>query len=594
MRILCVVSLAVVGAGCGDNSPSAGATGAPAAGRAGSDSGGHANGASSGRAGAGSPAASGAAGTSGAGTSAGMGGAAAAAGGMAMLGGAAGSGGGAGTNGVAGRQSAGGASNAGSASNAAGVGGVAGVGDAGAGNAGVGGVSGGAGLGGGTIVPGLNNPIARHLYTADPAALVHDDTLYVYTGHDEAGATQESYVMNNWHVFSTRDMAHWKDHGAVMSIGDFSWARGSAWAGQTIERDGKFYWYVPVDHKTIPGFAIGVAVGDSPSGPFEDARGSALITNDMTTNVTIAYDDIDPTAFVDDDGQAYLYWGNTSCKVVKLAADMTSISGSITYLQLQGFTEAPYVNKINGTYYLSYAAGFPETIDYATSSSPLGPFTRRGTVNRTIDGSGTNHQSLIEFRNTWYFVYHSAALPGGGDYHRSVSIDLLPLHADGSIGEVLQTADGITALDPGPFSDAADYRLVSRSGGRVLDVEGSSTEAGANIEQISWQDLDSQRWQLKPVGSGVYQLVNRHSGACAGVANASLADGANVEQSPCAGSPALQWRLLITAVDDYAFINVASGKALGLAQSSSGEGANLAQYPYTGSTLHSWQVLAAP
>jgi beta-xylosidase len=185
------------------------------------------------------------------------------------------------------------------------------------------------------------------------------DTLYVYTGHDEAPATGTSFQMSNWHVFSTKDMAHWTDHGAVMSLSTFSWASANAWAGQAIERSGRFYWYVPMSHRTVSGFAIGVAVGNSPIGPFTDARGSALITNNMTTNVSIDYDDIDPSAFVDDDGQAYLYWGNTSCKVVRLAASMTETTGSIVYLDLPGFTEAPYINKINGTYYLSYASGPP-------------------------------------------------------------------------------------------------------------------------------------------------------------------------------------------------------------------------------------------
>jgi arabinoxylan arabinofuranohydrolase len=100
----------------------------------------------------------------------------------------------------------------------------------------------------------------------------------------------------------------------VLRPGDFSWGASDAWAGHVVERDGKFYWYVPIHHKSINGFAIGVAVSDSPTGPFTDARGSAIITNDMTTNVNSSYDDIDPAVFVDDDGQAYLYWGNTSLK----------------------------------------------------------------------------------------------------------------------------------------------------------------------------------------------------------------------------------------------------------------------------------------
>src|SRR5690606_23324586 len=121
--------------------------------------------------------------------------------------------------------------------------------------------------------------------------------------------------------------------------------------------------------------AIGVAVGDTPIGPFVDARGSAIITNNMTTNVNSTWDDIDPAVFVDDDGQAYLYWGNTSCKVIRLADDMINTEGDIKYVsELQGFTEAPYMNKVGDTYFLSFATGWPEEISYRTSSSPLGPF----------------------------------------------------------------------------------------------------------------------------------------------------------------------------------------------------------------------------
>jgi beta-xylosidase len=94
-----------------------------------------------------------------------------------------------------------------------------------------------------------------------------------------------------------------------------------AWAADITKRDGKYYFYATVDHATIPGRAIGVAVSDKPEGPFVDARGSALITNDMTLEAPIAWDDIDPGVFIDDDGQAYLYWGNTVLKYAKLKAE---------------------------------------------------------------------------------------------------------------------------------------------------------------------------------------------------------------------------------------------------------------------------------
>ena len=167
-----------------------------------------------------------------------------------------------------------------------------------------------------------------------------------------------------------------------MKAKDFSWAKGEAWASQVIERDGKFYWYVTVEHKTIPGKSIGVAVSDSPVGPFKDARGSALITNDMTTEYTnIAWDDIDPTVFIDDDGQAYLCWGNTQCYYARLKKNMIELDGPIMPIDLPRYTEAPWIHKRGDWYYLSYASEFPEKMCYAMSRNINGPWEYKGLLN---------------------------------------------------------------------------------------------------------------------------------------------------------------------------------------------------------------------
>lgn len=293
------------------------------------------------------------------------------------------------------------------------------------------------------------NPIIKNIFTADPAAMVYNDRVYIYTGHDEQVAGGEGFRMDDWHVFSSADMVNWTDHGEVLKISDFRWARADAWAGQCIERNGKFYWYVPMSHRSINGFAIGVAVADSPTGPFRDARGSALITNNMTRDVDITWDDIDPTVLIDDDGQAYLYWGNTHCRVAKLKENMIELDGPIMDVPgLNGFTEGPYIHKANGIYYLSFAAGYPETIDYATSNSPMGPWTYRGRINDRVANSPTNHQSIIEFKNQWYFIYHNAGLPTGGEFRRSVCIDYLYYNSNGTIQKVLQTREGVGGTEP--------------------------------------------------------------------------------------------------------------------------------------------------
>lgn len=290
------------------------------------------------------------------------------------------------------------------------------------------------------------NPIIRYKYTADPAALVYKDKVYLYTGNDVCPTPKERYEMNNWCVFSTSDMKSWTEHPTPLKTSDFAWAKGDAWAGQVIEREGKFYWYVAITHGTIHGKAIGVAVADNPLGPFKDARGSALITNDQTTKQTkISWDDIDPTVWIDDDGQAYLIWGNTQCYCIKLKKNMIETEGEIMPIDLPRYTEAPWIHKYNGWYYLSYASEFPEKICYAMSRKITGPYQYKGILNELAGNSNTNHQAIIQFRGKWYFVYHNGgANVNGGSFRRSVCIDRLYYNPDGTLKRVQMTSEGVS------------------------------------------------------------------------------------------------------------------------------------------------------
>lgn len=179
------------------------------------------------------------------------------------------------------------------------------------------------------------NPIISSVFTADPAPMIYKDTVFLYTGHDTAAIGVRAYKMPDWHVFSSTDMVNWQDRGACLSTKDFSWASGDACAAQCIYRNGKFYDYVSIMHKrdsnSKGGIAIGVAVADKPTGPFKDAIGKALVTNEMTTDKTHSWDDLDPTVFIDDDGQAWLFWGNGSCKYAKLKSNMTELDGPIKH-----------------------------------------------------------------------------------------------------------------------------------------------------------------------------------------------------------------------------------------------------------------------
>lgn len=289
------------------------------------------------------------------------------------------------------------------------------------------------------------NPLIRGIYTADPAAIVvraagnaPGERLYLYTGYDQARPTDNRFIMHEWRCFSTTDMVNWRSEGSPLSVKAFAWAQDDAWASQVIERNGVFYWYAPVHHKTIRGFSIGVARSESPTGPFTDALGHALITNDMTTQATISWDDIDPTVLIDKDEQAYLIWGNTRCYIAPLKANMTELAGPIQTIDLPKFTEAPWIHVYKGKYYLSYAYEHPEKIAYATADSVRGPYTFQRVINDLVPSSQTNHQAIVEFKGQWYFIYHTAA-ESGHEYRRSVCIEKLAYDEQGGIVPIQRT-----------------------------------------------------------------------------------------------------------------------------------------------------------
>lgn len=310
-----------------------------------------------------------------------------------------------------------------------------------------------------TCLPAAN-PIVTELFTADPSAIVHDGTVYLYTGHDEAAEKHAGYVMKDWLCYSSTDMVNWKAHGPILSVKDFPWAKENAYAGHVVERAGKFYWYVPVWTDNPRGFTLGVAVADHPAGPFKDAIGAPLITSNMTPNpvdpqgVKVTWDDIDPAVFIDDDDQTYLFWGNTNLYWARLKDNMTELAGPIEKIVLPRYVEAPWIHKRNGTYYLSYAYGFPERTAYATADKITGPWTYRGIIAELAGNCNTNHQAIIDFKGRSYFIYHNGGLLTGGSHRRSVCIDYLDYRPDGSIRRVIPTLEGVVSADaPRPVSE---------------------------------------------------------------------------------------------------------------------------------------------
>lgn len=261
-------------------------------------------------------------------------------------------------------------------------------------------------------------------FQADPSARVFHGRLYVYPSHDLAGS--KDWDMVDWHAFSTADMVHWQDHGVIFSLKDITWADKHAWAPDCIERNGKYYFYFPADDQ------IGVAIADSPTGPFKDALGKPLILRNE-----VAVRSIDPNIFVDDDGQAYLYFGNSHDKVavVKLKADMITRDGPNQILDLPHYHEGIWVHKRNGLYYFSYPSYRGDQIanlmEYSVARSPLGPFEYKGVI---LDNHSRNvHGSIAEFKGKWWVFYHVA---GPSPYERRVFVAPLHYNPDGTIQPV--------------------------------------------------------------------------------------------------------------------------------------------------------------
>lgn len=332
--------------------------------------------------------------------------------------------------------------------------------------------------------PGTN-PVIRNVFTADPAALVYRDTVFLYVGHDEAKGS-ELFTMNEWLCYSSTDMKNWTPHGPIMRVTDFKWAVRDAWAAQVVEKAGKFYLYATAQHDASHnGKAIGVAVADRPTGPFVDARGTALITEQSTPGPN-GWDDIDPTVLIDDDGTPWLAWGNPNCYLAKLKPNMTELDGPIQRIHVPNYTEGPWLHKRNGLYYLTYASfahqGTSEKICYATAPEITGPWTYRGILTGNAKNSYTIHPAIIDYKGQSYLFYHHAALTlpdgqTGATGRRAVCVDYLFYNSDGTMQPVRQTEEGLS-LPPKPVvpTPVAARKSVSAPGVSVVQHEGPGAE----------------------------------------------------------------------------------------------------------------------
>lgn len=310
-------------------------------------------------------------------------------------------------------------------------------------------------------------PLVKHIYTADPSAHVFNDKIYIYPSHDiphdgEDNDNGDEYLMQDYHVLSMNSIeSECIDNGEALHMDNVPWVSNQMWAPDAAYKNGKYYLVFPARDKDNI-FRLGIATSDRPEGPFVPE--SSYIEGSYS---------IDPAVFVDDDGSVYVYngglWGGQLEKwqtgkfdpdgvgpkgdepaigplCAKMSDDMLSFVDKPIHISIldengepitagdeeRRYFEAPWVHKYNGVYYLSYSTGTTHYIVYATSDSPVGPFTYRGRIMEPVIG-WTTHHSIIEYHGKWYIFYHDCELSGGINHRRCVKFTELHYNEDGTI-----------------------------------------------------------------------------------------------------------------------------------------------------------------
>ncbi len=288
-----------------------------------------------------------------------------------------------------------------------------------------------------TPIGGNQNPALPGKY-ADPHGMKFGSTFYIYPTTDGIAG----WGATSFKAFSSPNMVDWTDRGVILNLANVSWCHANAWAPAMVQRGSTYYFYFSACQ------SIGVASSSSPTGPFTDLKGSALVTPGQFGGQSI-----DPMVFVDDDGQYYLYFGQGEMNVVRLNADMKSLNGTPTNIAPAGYNEGTFVFKRNGTYYFMWSENDTRSEDYrvayGTATSPMGPITKKGIIlskNTGLGILGTGHHSVISTSSgAYYIVYHRFVIPGGDGTNRETCIDKLEFNADGTIKTVIPTLGGITS-----------------------------------------------------------------------------------------------------------------------------------------------------
>lgn len=380
------------------------------------------------------------------------------------------------------------------------------------------------------------------IYGGDPAIMVDGDTVYLYTGHDvstDAQVAAAQYAITEWICYSTQDLMNWNYEGPILNANTgISWKNlnDSAWAAQTVKHydkeagKDKYYFYYCTWDKTSKGKqSIGVAVSDSPTGPFVD-KGEPIVKGTDTEPQSSDWNDIDPTVWIETDSEGvehrYLAWGNSKFYVCEMNEDMLSVKdlngdGKITCgtsskdadiieKPVQAYTEAPWLYRRQdengnyyGDYYLFYACNWREQSGYATTDNLLDGELKFGSVIMPPNAtSNTSHMGVFDFKGKTYFLYHNGALPGGNGYRRIANLAELKFNEDGSVAPVPETASGIFGntcviyTNSGKTLSHATWVNTLSDGDYPINLKVGSG-LGENSDDAEWLIMDGKADQDK-------------------------------------------------------------------------------------------------
>lgn len=322
------------------------------------------------------------------------------------------------------------------------------------------------------------NPLIRDQFTADPTARVFEGKIYVYPSHDVNCGTNW-FCMKDYHVFSSENLTDWTDHGMIVTQEKVAWVdstKNSMWAPDCFEKDGKYFFYFPAIADTsagVKGMTVGVAISDTPYGPFTEEH-----------NPIKGVSGIDPNVFMDKDGQAYLYWaGFGSLLGAKLTESMLELATKPQKIDSlpKGMKEGPFVFERNGIYYFTFPHVIQKTeaLVYAMGDNPLGPFKYTGIImDEHPSGCWTNHHSILKYKGQWYLFYHHNDLSPRFDKNRSIRADSLFFNEDGTIQKVTPTLRGIGVTSAAENIQIDRYSAKSETGAAIAFLDTTDTFSG--------------------------------------------------------------------------------------------------------------------